>query len=72
MAEGKRRSEVEVSLLGMAVLSALDNMEKGIDGEVDLDLGGRWVRIKADHMREVVLLYVVGTPPGFGRGTQEG
>ncbi len=59
----KRWQEIDAHLVGLAVLMALANAERGFTGEVDLDLGGRWVTIVTPSRRGFVLVFEVEAPP---------
>ena len=72
MGTKKGWKELDPALIGLAVLQALANAEGGLKGEVDLDLGGRWVRIQTDYLREMVVLFDIGAPPELRDPGEEG
>ncbi len=63
MGTKKRWQEVNAELLGLAILQALANVEHGTEGEVEIDLEGRWVKIVTDRHRCRVVLFEIDAPP---------
>lgn len=69
MGTKKRWLEVDAYLIGLAVLQALANVDRGLYGEIDIDLDGRWVKIDTLDRPAFVVVSEVETPPEFaGRG----
>ena len=62
MGTKKRWQEVDARLIGLAVLQALANVDRGLYGEVDLDLGGRWVKIDTLDRPAFVVLSEIEAP----------
>lgn len=58
----KKWVEVDASLIGLSVLAAFNNLEKGEDGEADVDVGGRTVRIRFDPVQKRVLMFELKKP----------
>lgn len=55
--ETKKWGEVDASLVGLSVLSALHNLDHGEEGEADVDVGGRTLRIRFDPLKKRVLMF---------------
>lgn len=55
--EAKQWVEVDASLVGLSVLSALHKLESGEEGEADVDIGGRTLRIRFDPLKKRVLMF---------------
>ncbi len=62
MGTKKRWQEVNAHLMGLAVLQALSNMEHGDSREVEIDLGGRWVKIDTLDRPAFVVLSEIAPP----------
>ena len=72
MGTKKRWQDVNYHHLGMAVLQALANRERGDSGEVEIDLDGRWVKIVIDRHLCRVILFEVDAPPELRDPGEEG
>lgn len=55
--EAKKWVEVDASLVGLSVLSALHKLDHGEEGEADVDIGGRTLRIRFDPLKKRVLMF---------------
>ena len=55
--EAKKWEEVDASLVGLSVLSALHQLDHGEEGEADVDIGGRTLRIRFDPLKKRVLMF---------------
>ncbi len=55
--ETKQWAEVDSSLVGLSVLSALSKIEHGEEGEADVEIGGRTLRIRFDPLQKRVLMF---------------
>ena len=65
MPSPKKWVEVDASLVGLSVLAALNNLEKGEDGEADVEVGGgRTLRIRFDPLQKRVLMFELKKPRG--------
>ena len=53
----KKWVEVDASLVGLSVLSALHKLDDGEEGEADVDVGGRTLRIRFDPLQKRVLMF---------------
>ena len=74
MGTKKRWQEVDAHLIGLAVLQALANVDRGLYGEVDLDLGDRWVKIDTLDRPAFVVVSEIEAPVEFlenGEGIDE-
>lgn len=58
----KKWTEVDASLVGLSVVSAFNNLDKGEDGEADVDVGGRTLRIRFDPLQKRVLMFELKKP----------
>ena len=73
--EAKNWVEVDASLVGLSVLSALHKLDHGEEGEADVDIGGRTLRIRFDPLKKRVLMFELKkarsrTPRLRGPGTK--
>ncbi len=73
--ETKNWVEVDASLVGLSVLSALHKLDHGEEGEADVDIGGRTLRIRFDPLKKRVLMFELKktrsrTPRLRGPGTK--
>lgn len=59
----KKWVEVDASLIGLSVLAALNNLDQGEDGETDVDVGGRTVRIRFDPLKKRILMFEIKKQP---------
>jgi len=57
MEQGKRWAEIDVNQLGLLLVQALINLERGEDGEFDVDLGGRSLRLVNDSINGRVVIF---------------
>ncbi len=48
MGQAKQWTEIESARIGLRVTQALNNLERGEEGEVDVDLGDGQIRIVND------------------------
>lgn len=55
--ETKKWVEVDASLVGLSVLSALHKLDHGEEGEADVEIGGRTLRIRFDPLKKRVLMF---------------
>lgn len=55
--ETRKWVEVDASLVGLSVLSALHKLEHGEEGEADVEVGGRTLRIRFDPLKKRVLMF---------------
>ena len=55
--ETKQWAEVDSSLVGLSVLSALSKIDHGEEGEADVEIGGRTLRIRFDPLQKRVLMF---------------
>ncbi len=55
--ETKKWVEVDASLVGLSVLSALHKLDHGEEGEADVEIGGRTLRIRFDPLQKRVLMF---------------
>lgn len=55
--EAKKWAEVDASLVGLSVLSALHQLDHGEEGEADVEIGGRTLRIHFDPLKKRVLMF---------------
>ena len=55
--EAKQWAEVDASLVGLSVLSALHKLDHGEEGEADVEIGGRTLRIRFDPLQKRVLMF---------------
>ena len=53
----KQWAEVDASLVGLSVLSALHKLDHGEEGEADVEIGGRTLRIRFDPLQKRVLMF---------------
>lgn len=53
----KRWVEVDASLVGLSVLSALHKIDDGEEGVADVDVGGRTLRIRFDPLQKRILMF---------------
>ncbi len=53
----KKWAEVDASLVGLSVVSALQNLDQGEEGEADVEVGGRTLRIRFDPLKKRVLMF---------------
>lgn len=53
----KKWVEVDASLVGLSVLSALHKLDDGEEGVADVDVGGRTLRIRFDPLQKRVLMF---------------
>ena len=60
----KKWIEVDASLVGLSVLAAFNNLDKGEDGEADVEVGGRTLRIRFDPLQKRVLMFELKKPRG--------
>lgn len=58
----KKWTEVDASLVGLSVVAAFNNLDKGEDGEADVDVGGRTLRIRFDPLQKRVLMFELEKP----------
>lgn len=58
----KKWSEVDASLVGLSVVAAFNNLDKGEDGEADVEVGGRTLRIRFDPLQKRVLMFELKKP----------
>jgi hypothetical protein len=58
----KQWLEVDASLVGLSVLSAFNNLDKGEDGEADVEVDGRTLRIRFDPLQKRVLMFELKKP----------
>ena len=72
MGTKKRWQDVNYHHLGMAVLQALANVDRGLYGEVDLDLEGRWVKIDTLDRPAFVVISEIEAPPELRGDGEEG
>ena len=59
MGQAKRWAEIESARIGLLITQAFNNLEHGEDGEVDVDLSGRQIRIVNDQINKRVLIFEV-------------
>lgn len=64
MSSPKEWVEVDASLVGLSVLAALNNLDKGEDGEADVEVGGRTLRIRFDPLQKRILMFELKKPRG--------
>ena len=57
MGQAKRWTEVESARIGLLVTQAFKNLEHGENGEVDVDLCGRQIRIVNDQINKRVVIF---------------
>ena len=57
MAQAKRWPEIDLSQLGLLLAQALTTLEWGESGEVELDLGGRQIRMVSDPINGRVVIF---------------
>ncbi|MEE9144900.1 MAG: hypothetical protein V3U06_09060 [Candidatus Binatia bacterium] len=57
MAQGKRWAEIDINRLGVLLAQALTTLERGENGKLDVDLGGRHVRIVNDPINGRVVIF---------------
>lgn len=57
MGQVKRWDEVDVTQLGLLLVQAFNNLERGEDGEFDLELGGRSLRLVNDSINRRVVIF---------------
>ena len=55
--ETKKWVEVDASLVGLSVLSALHKLDHGEEDEADVEIGGRTLRIRLDPLKKRVLMF---------------
>ena len=55
--ETKQWAEVDSSLVGLSALSALSKIDHGEEGEADVEIGGRTLRIRFDPLQKRVLMF---------------
>ena len=57
MDQAKRWEEIDVSQLGLLLVQAFNNLDRGEDGEFDVDLGGRSFRLVNDSINRRVVIF---------------
>ena len=57
MEREKRWEEIDVTQIGLLLVQALNNLERGEDGEFDVDLGGRSLRLVNDSTNRRVVIF---------------
>ena len=53
----KRWEEIDVTQIGLILVQALNNLERGEDAEFDVDLGGRSLRLVNDATNRRVVIF---------------
>ena len=57
MEQAKQWSENELTQLGLILVQAFNNLERGEDGQFDIDLGGKWIRMVNDSVNGRVVIF---------------
>ena len=57
MEQIKRWEEIDVTQLGLLLMQAFNNLDRGEDGEFDLELGGRSLRLVNDSINRRVVIF---------------
>ena len=57
MGQGKQWEEVEITQLGLLLVQAFNNLDRGEDGEFDLELAGRSLRLVNDSINRRVVIF---------------
>ena len=57
MEQGKQWSETDLAQIGLLLVQALNKLERGEDGQFDVDLGGKWIRMVNDSINGRVVIF---------------
>jgi len=57
MVQGKQWSETDLAQIGLLLVQALSNLERGEDGQFDVDLGGKLIRMVNDSVNGRVVIF---------------
>ena len=57
MEQGKHWSETELAQVGLLLVQAFNNLDRGEDGQQDVDLGGKWIRMVNDSINGRVVIF---------------
>ena len=57
MGQAKQWTETESARIGLLITQAFNNLEHGEDGEVEVDLGERQIRIVNDQINKRVVIF---------------
>jgi len=57
MEQGKQWSETDLAQIGLLLVQALSNLERGEDGQFDVDLGGKLIRMVNDSVNGRVVIF---------------
>ena len=57
MAHGKQCSETALAQIGLLLVQAFNNLERGEDGQFDVDLGGKRIRMVNDSINGRVVIF---------------
>ncbi len=57
MGQAKRWEEIDITKLGSLLVQAFKNLDRGEDGEFDLELGGRSLRLVNDSINQRVVIF---------------
>ncbi len=57
MVQGKQWSETDLAQIGLLLVQALSNLERGEAGQFDVDLGGKLIRMVNDSVNGRVVIF---------------
>ena len=72
MGELKAWTELDPRAVGLVILQALHNEERNILGQVEVDLGGRWVLVETMGFRSGVSIRSIPAPRELPDNGKEG
>ncbi len=57
MEQGKQWSETDLAQIGLLLVQAFNNLDRGEDVQFDVDLGGKWIRMVNDSINGRVVIF---------------